>query len=811
MNIQDVSRKPNDREADDLNTFLDGLATGDRTPSAILDPALAASAHHINDFSDAHVAPQLSQTESERLWEDLMQTHTLSPAIPFPGPIGRSPSTDANSTRPADADARHREARLRLIGSAASAPAAPLSPTLGTRGGSVRRRWVRHGWPIVELVGAAALIIGLVSIIMSGLGGDNGGRPAFVPMAGVGTATPAAGLDEAAALPDAGQTGVMPGPGIDGNPEPVWRVPIQDHTGDLFASDGTIIRSRFSSELPADFPNTDNPWTIEALSARAGTPMWETEIESSGIQIAGVWQGTIVFVASSQSGAVRVGNEQIGEPGQGFVVGMDLATGTMLWSTLVSDDSVAPVSIFSPTLANDQIFVPTSQGRLYSLDASMGSINWTATIVDEAATQAAIQSISRPAVEGDVVSVYSSASNSVVALDANTGEQRWALQVNDPPVLGTPVAGIEVILESAPSVIGPAIANGRVFVSIGSYSGDAAQSLMAIDLATGTELWTTQLGSIDITDPNRQRGVSQPYVTADAVIVSIGGSDGNSLIAISPETGEQVWEHRLSDGQSSQMSIVEETGYVARNDGTLSGIDLQTGDELWSVDTGGALHAAPYVVDGMLYQAADDGQLYALGEGGMADTTPGASSDISGLPACDIEPRAPASEVFAMAADQTPAATLVEPAPLVAPDGTTSDFLMPATLVWDEVPVGSPADADVATAIQQTVDGITTCTRTGDQAQVAAYYTDDYFSRPYILGLAEFSDRYFPSTEIPVMSGDLRVLDDGRVGMIATEGLISREIGQNQATLYIFTEQPDGRWLIDEVVIVNNSGRAPQG
>lgn len=808
MRPHEVPSRPDGREADDLNALLDAFATGQQPPTTNLDPALAASARHINDFSDAQVAPRLSQTESERLWEDLMQTHTLSPALPYPNPIRRSPANDAATASLFSGNARHREARLLLVGSAASAPIAPLSPTLGSRGGSFRRRWTRHGWPIVELVGAAALIIGLVSVIMSGFNGNDGGRPAFVPMAGVGTATPSAESGEVAAIPDPGQTGVMPGPGINGQPELIWRVPIQDNTGDLVVSDGTIVRSHFSSELPADFPNSTNPWTIEALSARAGTPIWESKVEASGVQIGGVWQGTIIVVATGQNSPVSINGEVMGQANEGYVIGLDLTTGDVKWSTLLVSAPAPVPTVSVPTITNGIAYVPTALGQIVSVEIVDGSINWTATMDDGDIRDPEGRGFSRAAVADGIVSVYSSASNSVVAFDAATGEQRWALQVNDPPVLGTPVAGIDVVLEPAPSVSGPAITGGKVFVSIGSYFGDAAQSLMAIDLASGEALWTTDLGSIDLTDPNRQRGVSQPYVTADAVIVSIGGSDGNRLMAFSLDTGEQVWEHRLGDGQSSQMSIVDETGYVARVDGTLSGIDLQTGDELWSVETGGALHGAPYIVDGMLYQAADDGQLYALGEGGTADATPGASNDISGLPGCDVEPRAASEEVFAMAENRTPAATLVEPVYV----GTDTDqFPTAPTIAWNDLPVGTPADADVATAIEQTVDGITTCTRAGDQSQVAAYYTDDYFSRPYNLGVAEFSRSYFPSSEIPAMSGDLRMLNDGRVGMITTEGLISREIGQNEAKLYIFAEQPDGQWLIDEVVIVNNSGEAPQG
>ena len=740
-----------------------------------------------------------------------MRTHTVPHALPFPGPFQANPTADT-SDHPTATD-RHRAARLRLVGSvgtAGSADALP-APTLGThRDPSPRRRWARHGWPIVELLGVAALIIGLVSVIMGGLDGNDGGRPAVIPMAGVGTATPEPGSDEVAALPDPGQTGVMPGPGIDGDPELIWRVPIEDVTSDLFVSDGTVVRAHFSDEIPADFPNTTNPWTIDALSARAGTPIWSTEVDASGVQIGGIWQRTIVVVASGEYGPIRIGDEEIGDGGQGLVVGLDLATGAVQWSRSLVNEVSGPPALTVPTISNGIAYVPTTLGPMYSVDITDGSINWTATIDDLPLDQLDGASFSRPAVSNGVVSAYSMATGKVYALDAGTGKPIWSTRVADPLIetpIGTPTDGLYTT-NDVPSVSTPAIADDTLYLSLGWYTGDAAQSLMAIDVESGTELWTTDLGSIDLSDVNRQRGVSQPYVTDDAVIVSIGGSDGNRLIASATGTGDQLWELPLSDEQSSAMSIVGDTGYVGGADGTLTAVDLAIGEETWSLELGGAASRAPFVIDGVIYQASEDDQLYAIGGSGSSEATPGASTNISGLASCDVEPRAPASELFAMAAEQTPVSTLVEPVSV----GTEPDqFLTAPTIAWDDLPVGTPADAEVATAIQQTVDGISTCTRAGDQAQVAAYYSDDFFSRPYNQGVAKFSDNYFPSSEIPVMSGDLRVLDDGRVGMIATEGLISREIGQNQATLYIFAEQPDDQWLIDEVVIVNNNGLAPQG
>ncbi len=799
MTPHDRYAAPGDHEADELDRFLDALVAGQPSPTDDLPRTLATAARHVHRFADERVAPRLTPTESDRLWEDLMQTHTVPHALPFPGPFRPNP-IGAPTDRP-DATDRHRAARLHLVGSTGAATPPP-APTLGThRDGGPRRRWARHGWPIVELLGVAALIIGLVSVIMGGFDGNDGGRPAVIPMAGVGTATPEEASDEVAALPDPGQTGVMPGPGIDGNPELVWRVPIEEVTSDLFVSDGTIVRAHFSDEIPADFPNTTNPWTIEALSARAGTPIWSTQVEASGVQIGGIWQDTVIFVASGDYGPIRIGDEEIGDQGQGFVIGMDLATGAMQWSTRVTDDSAVPASAYLPTLSNDQVFVPTSQGMLYSVNPAGGSVSWSAAVGDQSVRQAVQQSFSRPAVADDIVAIYSWATGSAYAFNTSSGQQQWDIELSADPAVGS----------SRTSIAGPVMSGGSVYFTsadYGSQDSTGAQSLTAVDAASGAMRWTTDLTPIDLTTGSRPYGVGQPYVAGDHIIVSIGGDDGFGLTAFSIDSGVQVWQRGFGDSLFSLLSIADDTVYAARVSGELTGVDVETGDELWSVETGGELRNAPFIVDGMVFQAGMDGQLYALGDQGSGAATPGASTDISGLASCDVEPRAPASDLFATAAEQSPRSTLVEPAYL----GTDADrFPTAPTIAWDDLPVGTPADAEVATAIQQTVDGIATCTRAGEQAQVAAYYTDDYFSRPYNQGVAEFSDRYFPSSEIPVLSGDLRVLDDGRVGMIATEGLISREIGQNQATLYIFAEQPDGQWLIDEVVIVNNSGEAPQG
>lgn len=48
-------------------------------------------------------------------------------------------------------------------------------------------------------------------------------------------------------------------------------------------------------------------------------------------------------------------------------------------------------------------------------------------------------------------------------------------------------------------------------------------------------------------------------------------------------------------------------------DNRIHALDADSGDEIWTVMTGGAVHSSPAVVDGTPYVGSDDGTVYALG------------------------------------------------------------------------------------------------------------------------------------------------------------------------------------------------------
>ena len=93
----------------------------------------------------------------------------------------------------------------------------------------------------------------------------------------------------------------------------------------------------------------------------------------------------------------------------------------------------------------------------------------------------------------------------------------------------------------------------------------------------------------------------------------------------------------------------------------------------------------------------------------------------------------------------------------------------PHGILFDDFPDGDPTPPEVTDAIQVAIAEMAACSRPGYEAQLAAYYSDDYFlRRPDLapvgyLGLSEATPTMY--TE-PFESAT--VLEDGRIAMLFT-------------------------------------------
>ena len=334
----------------------------------------------------------------------------------------------------------------------------------------------------------------------------------------------------------------------------------------------------------------------------------------------------------------------------------------------------------SPVVSGGRLYVGSTDGRLYALDAGTGALQWRADVGSPVS--------SSPAVAGGKV-LFASRDGVLHAIDADTGAPRWRftsgpdapwdwgfegwdVYVSSPVVQDTVVVfgGVDGTIYALGLSDGaerwrhetggrirstPAIADNTVFV--GSTDG----VVYALDVADGSEVWrhategttlasgdfgfdrksiiatpavvdgTVYVGSRDghmyaldqRTGSRRWRvshqvswAMSSPAVSGDALFS--GTSDGLWVHRVDVDTGEEEWRFQAESYTWSSPALVADMVYIGDAGGYLLALDAETGAERWSFRVGSGVYSSPWVEDGIVYFGAEDGAVYALGGGAPA-------------------------------------------------------------------------------------------------------------------------------------------------------------------------------------------------
>ena len=239
-----------------------------------------------------------------------------------------------------------------------------------------------------------------------------------------------------------------------------------------------------------------------------------------------MWNG-VVYVSSS---------------GNGRLYAFGAATGTQLWTTLLSAGPVNP-----PTMQNGLIYVANEGGSnpgIYALDAVTGAKIWDAAIATPQALQA-------PAVANEIVYVGGDPpANTVFAYDAVSGALMWSA-----------AAAID---RSA------TVANGLV------YWGNSSGVIRALDAISGKSAWTR------LTAPTSGTVGSSPVMADGTLYVAAS----NKIFALDGSTGKPVWSTSLS-GTVFSASPAVANGVVfvcfdSSTAGVVQALDAAKGTLLWS-------------------------------------------------------------------------------------------------------------------------------------------------------------------------------------------------------------------------------------
>jgi outer membrane protein assembly factor BamB len=311
----------------------------------------------------------------------------------------------------------------------------------------------------------------------------------------------------------------------------------------------------------------------------------------------------------------------------------------------------------SPVVADGVAYVEDTTGHLYAVDIRNGGLIWTWTLASGASLNGA------PAVDPAAGLVFVTASDgSLTAVSTGNGAAAWNVSVGGNLTGPTLADGRIYVASSTGTVESLLEATGVVVwsVDLGSSVGGspavdpsadrmvvglASGAVEALNLSSGTSLWNFTTGG--------------PVTAAVAVVAQtvFFGSTDHSVYALSESSGVKIWSYRTggpvadtpaysthgtagggelligsNDGyfyeiQASNGSVNFKFDYsspvvgvaaaqgvvvIETASGKVSGDRTFVGDEQWEDSLHGALCTAPTIVDGAVYVAAENGNLYAF-------------------------------------------------------------------------------------------------------------------------------------------------------------------------------------------------------
>ncbi len=215
-----------------------------------------------------------------------------------------------------------------------------------------------------------------------------------------------------------------------------------------------------------------------------------------------------------------------------------------------------PMDLFlsSPALDHNRLYVGSSDGHVYALDATTGVLLWsyeTGGVVHAS-----------PAIADGTVYIGSWDSY-LYALDAETGLLKWRFKAGEDPVNHNQ----EGFQSSA------AVADGVVYV--GCRDGH----VYALDARTGRKKWDYSTSQSWVNGTPAVRGG----------IVYVGTSDTHKFLALDARSGRLIYAVDTHALVFSSAAIAGKFVYVGAFNGRLSALDIGTGDLAWQFQTDGAM------------------------------------------------------------------------------------------------------------------------------------------------------------------------------------------------------------------------------
>jgi len=318
----------------------------------------------------------------------------------------------------------------------------------------------------------------------------------------------------------------------------------------------------------------------------------------------------------------------------GFLHALDTETGAEKWRNRLAGGP--PYRIGSsfwgqvwpsaPTIKDGILYMGSNGGYLYALDIRTGREKWMITG----------RGITR--VSGSPLPAYGAVfaymtgygkDSGLMAVHAETGQiltiyrnyfwGGWQRSMSFAD--GTLLAAGRLVDMRSGSIIGETAGgmntsvmyDGRVY-AVGGWSGRPS-AIKAADYRAAAEIYTVQIESAD-TKYNRT-GTTDNALAVWRDRLYFGTRQGY-LYCADAMTGRRIWKTKLGARTRCAPSVSTVQGseqasvYIGCDDGSVWAVNAVTGEKLWSYKTGGMIWMDPWIAEGVLYVASDDGYLYAL-------------------------------------------------------------------------------------------------------------------------------------------------------------------------------------------------------
>jgi polyvinyl alcohol dehydrogenase (cytochrome) len=354
---------------------------------------------------------------------------------------------------------------------------------------------------------------------------------------------------------------------------------------------------------------------VRALDAGSGKELWSVRVEDHKLgRITGaptLYQGVIyVGLSSAEENTFNAATYNCCTF-RGSVVALDARTGKTLWRTYMIDQAPRPTR---KNRIGNQMYGPA------------GAAIWSSPTIDAKRGQLYVTT-------GDsYTEVDTDRTDAVVALDLKSGKIRWATQVlaGDNFLSGcgqgvncpTGKVGPDHDFGSSSHIV---TAGGRDLV----ITGNKSATVYAMDPDSGKIVWQNKLGGGGALGGFEFGSATDGKTVYLALADSYGPNARPGVLAVDAATGKELWRvngeravtcnvpsGRCAPGYSQAVTLIPGALFAGDMNGTLHAFDPATGKPLWAYDTtqphdtangvkgarGGSLdYSGPTVAGGMVF------------------------------------------------------------------------------------------------------------------------------------------------------------------------------------------------------------------